>query len=79
VSPRRIALSQFRSRYFAGKPPCVNTLKKWIDTQKLPGEIIAGHYFVLVDDCGEPIKSHASALTGNVAADKILDRWAQNQ
>lgn len=79
MNARRMALSQFRARYFTGKPPCANTLKKWIDTQKLPGEVIAGHYFVLVDERGEPIKSNPSTLTGNVAADQILDRWAQNQ
>lgn len=75
---RRMALSQFRSRYFTGKPPCVNTLKKWIETKALPGEVIAGHYFVLVDERGEPINCKP-ALTGNVDADKILDQWAQRQ
>lgn len=77
MTPRRMALSQFRSRYFTGKPPCVNTLKKWVDTHKLPGEVIAGHYFVLVDERGEPINSNQPALTGNVEADTILNRWAQ--
>lgn len=79
MTPRRMALSQFRSRHYAGKPPCVNTLKNWIDSGKLPGEVRAGHYFVLVDERGEPIQSNQSAMTGNVAADQILNRWAGKQ
>lgn len=75
----RMALSEFRTSFFIGqRRPCVNTLKKWIDNEELPGEVIAGHYFVLVDHGGNPMKRETS-LTGNKAADKILARWLQSK
>lgn len=76
MTARREVLSEFKRRYFKGSRPCVNTLKSWIDKKLFPGEVIAGHYFVLVDECGEPINSN-QAMTGNVKADQILTRWAQ--
>lgn len=67
----RMRLAEFRKRYFMGKPPCENTLKKWIDKQELPGERIGNLYFVLVDARGEPVKLD----TGNEHANEMLKKW----
>lgn len=45
-----ITISEYRRLAFVGKPPCANTIKRWIDTGEISGERIGGMYFVHVDE-----------------------------
>lgn len=57
--------SEFRDDYFPGKKkPDLRTIKRWIDTGKLPGRVIACHHYVDV--------LALSRETGNALADSIL-------
>jgi hypothetical protein len=62
----REKVSEFRKRYFTGKRPCANSIKKWF-----PVERIGNDYFVLVDSRGEPVKLD----TGNKDANDMLKKW----
>ncbi len=58
----RLALSDFR-RTFAGKVPCVNSLKKWIRQGALPGERVGSQYYVHVDSHGNLYHKRAEPPT----------------
>jgi len=45
---RRITVNEYRRLAFEGKPPCANTIKRWIDRGIISGEKIGGLYFVHV-------------------------------
>lgn len=62
----REKVSEFRKRYFKGKPPCENSIKKWYPTER-----VGNLYYVLVDDRGEPVKLD----TGNKDANEMLKKW----
>ena len=47
----RVSLSDFRAT-FPGKPPCANSLKKWIAAGTLPGEMVGTMYYVHLDHQG---------------------------
>ena len=51
----RMSISEFR-KTFSGKPPCVNTIKKWISEGVISGDILGTSYFVHVDVNGDVIK-----------------------
>ena len=47
---KRITVNEYRRLAFVGKPPCANTIKRWIDNGTISGEKIGGLYFVHVGD-----------------------------
>lgn len=48
-----IKLSQYRKQYFVeGSEPSLRTLKRWIVSGEIKGEILNGHYYVTVDENG---------------------------
>ena len=44
--PTMLEIREFKQIRYPGKRPCLNTLRKWIQTGVLQGEIKDGMYFV---------------------------------
>ena len=53
-----ISLAEYRRLAFVGKPPCINTLKSWIDKGIIQGEKIGGLYFVHVGEPQPPVENN---------------------
>lgn len=80
---KRMKLSEFRDTYFSGEDkPCTATLKNHIQTGRLSGQKLGGHWYVTVTGWGEPLHYSDKAAdtqppakpasTGNAIADRIL-------
>lgn len=82
----RMKLTEYRSRSFVGKPPCLNTLRKMIGNGELPGELFGGCYYVFVDSQGNAVQAEpvpapqiSTRPTGNALADKLLRQYVARQ
>ena len=77
MTPRflRLAVAEFRSQAFAGRPPSTLTIRRMIQRGDLPGERLGGKWFVHVDESGQPVKQHIARSTGNQEADRLLSQW----
>lgn len=53
---RLITISEYQRLGFEGKPPCANTIKRWIERGIVAGEKRGGLYFVHVGE-PEPIEN----------------------
>lgn len=52
---KRMRISEFR-KTFSGRPPSINTIRKWIDEEMVCGDIVGSTYFVHVDSDGQLLK-----------------------
>lgn len=44
-------ISEYRRSTFTEQSrPAINTIKKWVDSGDIPGQIIGGNYFVVVGE-----------------------------
>lgn len=44
--PKMLEVAEFKKLRYPGRRPCINTLKKWISSGIIQGEIRGGMYFV---------------------------------
>ena len=77
IWPKKLSLTEYRRVAFAGKPPGMTTLKRWINDGQLPGEKMGTRYFVTVNQALEVVALPNAKLltqvdTGNAQADALL-------
>lgn len=71
VNFQRISISDFR-KTFAGKPPCANTIKKWILTNEVQGEVLGSLYFLHLDHDGHLIPKNYESQVDNILLAKLI-------
>lgn len=63
--PKMLEVAEFKKLRYPGRRPCINTLKKWISSGIIQGELRGGIYFV---DIAEELIS-----TGDDLLNQILE------
>ena len=63
--PKMLEVAEFKKLRYPGRRPCINTLKKWISSGIIQGELRGGIYFV---DIAEELMS-----TGDDLLNQILE------
>lgn len=69
---KRISITDFR-KTFAGRPPCANTIKKWILTNEVQGEMLGSLYFLHLDVDEQLISTKINQETNNLLLQKLIE------